>query len=584
MFSRRILGSILSILVLAAASVPARAADQTAKQTAAKNDAPAATAQKVPDGGMPHYIRPETPEQRLDRIGTTEDPGIDPDPDKVWFRFSNKFTIHKFDKKWARYGTQPGYVRAHPNLNIYDEVYQENDKFVWVWVPEMPPLPSAAERAEIAKYAKLSETALAYLESIRNDFEPLDPPKSSTKVKFEQSSKGLPTGGSWRNHVAVADMNGDKFADLVLPPQRGSASGTPMIYLGDGKGNWTRWTTAKWPIRIDYGGVAAGDFNKDKKMDLAFAIHLQGLLILLGDGKGNFTIAHHEEKFPSRRIMTTDVDGDGWTDVVALWEGPLARGNDMREDEYGGLRAYLNRNKGTKWEGVNLSEKKYRVSGDWLAAGNFNGDKHPDFIGSSMYYNSIHNLFLSTADAAKYTPYDDPQALVIPGRATYHAVTAGPFSSRTLDDAVVASVRRWPPKLDPKAVPPPPLQGVVSIDDISFAGGTAKRTPVMRYAAGNSVAGLSHGDFDKDGNEDILFTRDNPREAVLLLGDGKGGFQRADVDGLVVAPQRNYDLTVADVNGDGRPDVILMYETDEATALAEKNGSVQVFLNRGVTR
>src|SRR5207253_1989642 len=161
---------------------------------------------------------------------------------------------------------------------------------------------------------------------------------------------------------------GDKFLDLILPPQRGSASGTPMIYLGDGKGNWNRWTAAKWPIRIDYGGVAAGDFNKDKKMDLAFAIHLQGLLILTGDGKGNFNI-----------------------------------------------------------------------------------DKYPDFIGSSMYYNAIHNLFLSTPDAAKYVAYDDPQALVIPGRATYHAVTAGPFSSKTMDDAVVASVRRWPPKLDPKA-------------------------------------------------------------------------------------------------------------------------------------
>jgi hypothetical protein len=580
MFFRRILGSILSILVLAAVSVSA----QTAKQTAAKTDAAAASAQKVPDGGMPHYIRPETPEQRHDRLGTNEDPGIDPDPDKVWFRFSNKFTIHKFDKKWARYGAQPGYVRAHPNLNIYDEVYQENDKFVWVWVPEMPPLPSAAERAELARYAKLSQTALDYLEAIRGEFEPLDPPKSSKTVKFEASSNGLPTGGSWRNHLAVADMNGDKFVDLILPPQRGSASGTPMIYLGDGKGGWTRWKTVKWPTSIDYGGVAAGDFNKDKKMDLAFAIHLHGLLILLGDGKGNFTIAHHEEKFPSRRVLATDVDGDGWTDVVALWEGPLARGNDLREADYTSLRAYLNRDKGTKWEGVNLSDKQYRVSGDWLAAGNFNGDKHPDFIGSSMYYNSIHNLFLSTAEAAKYTAYDDPQALVIPGRATYHAVTTGPFSSKTLDDAVVASVRRWPPKLDPKAVPPPPLQGVVSIDDISFVGGKAKRTPIMRFEAGKSIDGLSHGDFDKDGNEDLILTRDMPREAVLLMGDGKGGFERATIEGLTVAPQRNYDLSVADVNGDGRPDVILMYEADEATALAEKNGSVRVFLNRGATR
>jgi hypothetical protein len=39
---------------------------------------------------------------------------------------------------------------------------------------------------------------------------------------------------------------------------------------------------------------------------------------------------------------------------------------------------------------------------------------------------------------------------------------------------------------------------------------------------------------------------------------------------------------VADVNGDARPDVILMYEAESATSLSTRNGSVHVFLNRGV--
>ncbi len=573
---RRILGSVLlSVLVLVT---------RGEGQSSAKKDSAGSSVQQVPGGGMPHYIRPETPEQRRDRLGTNGDPGIDPDPNIIWNRFGHGFTIHKFDKKWVRAGTQPGFVRAHPNLNIFDEVYQENDKWVWVWVPEIAPMPSARERAEMAKYKQMSDTSVAYLNAIHGEFEPLEPPKSSTTVRFEASSSGLPTGGSWRNHLAVADMNGDGFVDLVVPSQRGSGSGSPTIFLGDGKGTWKRWASVKWPERVDYGGVAVGDFNKDKKMDVAFAIHLKGLLVMLGDGKGTFTIAHREDRFPSRRILTTDVDGDGWTDVVALWEGPLARGNDMRDASYAGLRAYLNRNKGKTWEGVNLSEKKYRVSGDWLASGNFNGDKRPDFIGSAMYHNAIHNLFLSTAEDAKYTAFDDPQALVFPGRATYHAVTAGPFTSRTLDDMVVTSIRSWPGRLDPKIIPPPPLSSVVSIDRVSFRGGTPKRTPIMRYEAGGSIAGLNHGDFDKDGNEDLILTRTNPREAVLLLGDGNGGFQRGAIEGLVVAPQRNYDLMVADVNGDARPDVILMYETDSTTALAEKNGSIQVFLNHGAAR
>ncbi|HEU4889510.1 MAG TPA: VCBS repeat-containing protein, partial [Thermoanaerobaculia bacterium] len=272
---RRILGSVLSVLFLLTA-LPGDAQDAAKVQDAAKYDAASAGTQKIPDGGMPRYIRPETPEERLARIATTEDPGLDPDPEKTWFRFGREYKILKFDKKGVRPAQRPGFVRAHPNLNLWDEMYQENDKWVWVWVAKPAKRTTAAERAERAKYDKFSNETLAYLAKIREDYEPLDPPKSSTKLKFEAASSGLPTSGSWRNHLAVADMNGDKFVDLVVPSQRGSDSGTPTIFLGDGKGGWKQWTSVRWPVRIDYGGVTVSDFNKDNKMDVAFAIHLKG--------------------------------------------------------------------------------------------------------------------------------------------------------------------------------------------------------------------------------------------------------------------------------------------------------------------
>jgi hypothetical protein len=576
---RRFLGCVLSVLVLA--QLPGDAQEAT-KQNAAP--AAATAAQPVPDGGMPHYIRPETPEQRKDRLGTQEDPGIDPDPKTEWFRFGTIYTIHKVEKQWVKPSTQPGWVRSHPNVNIVDEVYQENDKWVWVWIPAPPPHRTPEERAEELKNKAYSQTAVDYMKKIRGEYEPLDPPRSTTRVRFEEASNGLPTSGSWRNALAVADMNGDGNVDLVVPSERGAGSGTPSIFLGDGKGNWKLWN-AKWPYRIDYGSAAVADFNKDKKMDVAFGIHLEGLTILLGDGKGTFREATREIKFPTRRVITTDVDGDGWMDVVALWEGPLARGKDLRDASYSGLRAYLNRDKGTRFEGVNLSERKHGISGDWLTAANLNGDGRPDFVGSTMFSNSTHTVFLSAdGKEVKYAAYDDETGVAIPGRGTYQAVAAAPFSSKTTDDAIVASVRAWPEKLDPEVVPRPPLPNVVALDRITFDGGRAKRTSIMRFPQGRSIAGLGHGDFDHDGREDVLFTRFDPREAVLLVGDGKGNFSRATVDGITLAPQRNYDLKVADVNGDSRPDVIVMYEADSLTALSPKNGSIQVFLNRGVEK
>lgn len=575
---RKFIGCVLSILLLAAS------AGLEAQEAKGKKSGTTTAAAKIPDGGVPRYIKPETPEQRRERLGTQEDPGPDPDPKTKWIRFGHPYTIQKFDKKWVRPTDRPGWVRPHPNLNLSDELYQENDKWVWVWIPEVAPRRTAEERKASAAISTYSPTALAYLEKVRHEYEPLEPPAVDTRIRFEESSNGLPTGGSFRNALAVADMDGDGNADIVLPSQRGSASGRPSIYLGDGKGNWKPWDV-KWPHRIDYGSVAVADFNQDRKMDVAFGVHLKGVDILLGDGKGTFTVAHREPQFPSRRVVTTDVDGDGWTDVVALWEGPLARSRELRGRGYGGLRVYLNRDKGQRWDGMNLTSPRYGISGDWLAAGNFNGDKRPDFVGSSAYFNSTHTLFLSSGEGnVKYEPLDDPEALLIPGRGTYHAVTAAPFSSSSVDDAVIASVRSWPTKLDPKLIPTPPLTSMTAIDRISFAGDKPKRTPIVRYDGARSIVGLNHGDFDGDGDQDLIFTRSEPREAVLLLGDGKGGFVRAQLEGLTLAAQRNYDVTVADVNADRRPDVVLMYEADSGSAFSPKNGAVQVFLNRGVVK
>ena len=57
---------------------------------------------------------------------------------------------------------------------------------------------------------------------------------------------------------------------------------------------------------------------------------------------------------------------------------------------------------------------------------------------------------------------------------------------------------------------------------------------------------------------------------------------RAKTKGLDLRKHTNYDVTVADVNGDGRPDVIIMYESANETRSGLQDGSIQVFLNRGV--
>ena len=570
------------VVVLSAFAAAAQTTQPQTPELLAPTVQPAAEEMEVPEGGVPSYIKEETPEERAERLSTPEDPGINPSPDKVFIRFGKKYKIRKYEREFARYNKDnPKVVRPVAMVNFTFEIYQQNEKYVWVWMEELEPRRPRAERKQAEQVKEVPQETIDYLNLIRDEFTPLDPVPSPVKLRFEESSQGLPGAGSWRNGGAFADMNGDGKLDLVLPPQR-AGNGVPAIYLGDGNGGWQLWPTV-WSSRLNYGSVVAADFNKDKKMDVAFSVHLTGVAVFLGNGKGEFKEVFYDRAFPSRRLVTADIDRDGWMDFVAITEGPTGRSADPKAKEYTALRGYLNRGKGTKWEGFNIAHPKDNTSGDWLAVGNFNNDRFPDFLASTIYFNGTSTVHLSQGEAKKYDFFWDGKGYVIPFRSYYNAVTAGRFSMKDRDDAIVTHYRIWPERVDPSKVAEPPLKRVVGIDRISFAadGKAATRTPIMRWEPGRSVPGMASADFDRDGKLDLMFTRHDPREAVLLLGDGKGGFSRGTIDGIKLRPLSSYDLAVADVNGDSRPDVMVMYESESATSLSARNGSVHVFLNRG---
>ncbi len=573
-----VLGAALSFMMTATGGHAQSTAAKTAKPAAKTPAKPAADANAVPEGGVPHYIRPETPEQRRDRIGSNEDPGLNPDEKTIFWRYGSQFTIFKVEKQFAKYMPEPGMVRPLAQANFVKEIYQENDKYIWVWnkimEPEETPDPSSS------KYHEYSQEHLQYFEELRDEFAPIEVPAAGVRLKFEESSAGLPPTGSWRNGASVADMNEDGFPDLVCPPQRGPAD-YPAIFLGDGKGGWKQWKL-DFPRRFNYGSVVVADFNKDKHLDLAFSVHLTGIAVFLGNGKGQFKEVEglKDDYYPTRRLVAADVDADGWMDFVAITEGPIGVGKDAKKNTHGHLRAYLNRNKGQSFVGQDIAAKNEYLGGDYLVAANFNGDRFPDFLGASIYFNATKTLYLSKG-SMDYEPL--VKGLLIPGRSYYYAMAAARFlRNGKTDDAIVSYMRDWPGNLDPKLVPTPPVTKISGLDRITFSGGEPTRTPIVRWEGATGIPGVASGDFDGDGNLDVAYAQ--RREITILLGDGAGNFKRADIEGVELPPQRSYDLKVADFNGDKKPDVMMMYESDETTAFTGKNGSVHVYLNRGVDR
>ncbi|MGA8808802.1 MAG: FG-GAP-like repeat-containing protein, partial [Thermoanaerobaculia bacterium] len=332
--------------------------------------------------------------------------------------------------------------------------------------------------------------------------------------------------------------------------------------------------------------------NKDGHKDMAFSVHLTGVFVYLGDGKGHFTEASEglPHDFPTRRLVVADVNQDGSPDLVAVTEGPTPR--PLVGAPHGPLIALINKNKAKSWEVVNIAPPGVVTGGDWLSTAQFNEDGRTDFVIGSIFLGS-RDIFYLSKGPNEWARLENTEDL-IPWGAYYYGNAAGKITSKTHDDAIISYVRYWPGDLDPKIMARPPLLEETAIDRLSFAkDGTATRYPIVRWGGHRPVTGLALADLDGDGNLDVVYTDSTQQQIVILLGDGKGGFTRANTEGLKLLDLGTYDLKVVDVNGDKKPDIVVMYESGASTnavsgdttpTFAARNGSVHVFLNRGFVK
>src|SRR5207249_7716836 len=113
----------------------------------------------------------------------------------------------------------------------------------------------------------------------------------------------------WSSDVCSSDLidlavSNHESRDLSVLLNRGDGSFAPAVSYGG----------------IDHpGAVITADFNRDGKADLAQTSLTENVVrILLGDGKGKFTVSG---RFPTdedyaNRVVTADLDGDGLPDLA----------------------------------------------------------------------------------------------------------------------------------------------------------------------------------------------------------------------------------------------------------------------------
>src|SRR6266496_4328162 len=178
MFSKK----FLIVVAAAIASATALGAQTTPAPTPQATTTAAATASTI-DGGEPSYLKAETPEQRRVRLGTSDDPGANPDPGKHYWRFGKSFHIEKYDRRWENYeGVEMGFVRPYGFLNVSREIYQRNDKWVWVWMPDTRP--EEVEESVPQPTTKYNDEQTNYLQNLRPEFSELTPEASVKTIRF----------------------------------------------------------------------------------------------------------------------------------------------------------------------------------------------------------------------------------------------------------------------------------------------------------------------------------------------------------------------------------------------------------------
>jgi Subtilase family/FG-GAP-like repeat len=407
--------------------------------------------------------------------------------------------------------------------------------------------------------------------------------------------------------VATADFNRDGHQDWVVA--NGGAN-TLWLYLGKGDG------TSQLPTIIPLLGqapvaVAAADLRGIGISDLVVAEADSGAIgVFLGNGDGTF---QPEKEYyvpgPPTTLAVADLNGDGHLDIVA---GTVASA------QVNGFITLLG--DGTGNFGFPISappddpfDMPFVIG---MALADFNKDGLPDIVYADPGNDSEAWVFINQGDGT----FKRSQLLIYgfsAGDAFITGVAAGDLNSDGCPDAVVlfnfgaafiykgdcsgtfqtlnfATVGLGDAPgaaavldVNGDGFPDLVISGVLNIAD-SFYGqpagdlltvllndGTGKLLPPQVYRGDTSMFALAVADINGDGKPDIVTANQDSDSATVFLNDGKGGYGSPQggyvgyltggSTGTSNAPAGNYFI-ISDLNGDGHPDLAAVMLSQSAGA------------------
>lgn len=313
--------------------------------------------------------------------------------------------------------------------------------------------------------------------------------------------------------ITAGDFNGDGLVDMALA--NFSASNLPIILATSTSGFGT-------PIFLSNGGtnpsaIASADFNGDGRLDIAVAQYNSSeVSVHMGNGTGGFGgFVNHLVGNSPISIAVGDFNKDGHLDIVAA----NYNGNN--------ISILINNQNGGFLSATNISVGGRPIS---VKVGDFNQDGVADIAVANYQTNNI-SILINNGIGAFAT-----SSVSLSGGDNPNSITLSDFNNDNILDIAVANINSTFIRI---------FSGI--------GDGTFANLSNIADVVGNS--NIKSGDFDGDGNTDLLVSNYSTNDTRIHLNDGIGNFTlNYQVN---TNPNIPLGLVVADFNNDGKADFAL---------------------------